>query len=338
MNFSHIAIPEVRHPTAKARSSLNQLLGFEDNDDLQDWARHFADESRLDEFLLLYQEQQSCDDNQFLLMDLILASAENAMPAVPNKAQWQVIEALLSKQYPLHAWTIWEWADIDEDTGISSNDFQISRRMQNLLQRMFDETAATGVVSPAPAQPSFLEFWNMHFEGHKPVGHHLRKSLHPRWTRFHSLRQSKRYAETQEEWACLFERHNRIASEVLGEGSRCWLVLCRDLEDSYLENDDHLDRFDFKRWFSWWENDDLGEAQEWPVYAAETVWQAGQFDNLIRKIAKWEECFLMWVSQETHAIFSPYDGGMDVILPSGRQASILSAKFAEWKPFNDTGM
>lgn len=338
MNYAHIVIPDERHPTAAARSALSSLLGFEDHDDIQDWKRFFADDQRIGEFLTIYQERLSCDDEKFLLMDLILASTVDAEGGVPDAAQWQNIETLLGEQYELHAWTIWCWADIDEDTGIPSNDFRISRRMQTPLQRKFDERAASGLTGSTPVQPNFRNFWNTHFDGHKPVGHHLRQSLHLRWARFHSLPESKRYAETDDEWAVLFERHHRIADEVLGGGARCWLVLCGDPEDRDPEDQNHLERYDFEHWFSWWENDELGEAVEWPVYAAETIWRAGQFDDAIRKIAVWEEAFLLIVSQETQAIFAPYDGGIDLILPSGRQASILKAKFPNWRPGNAQGL
>ena len=334
MNYAHIVIPEERHPTAAARSSLNKLLGFEDHDHTQDWERFFADDSRVSEFLSLYQARLSYDDEMFLLMDLILASVADADASVPTEVQWWNIETLLSDQYDLHAWTIWCWADIDEDTGIPSNDFQISRRMQKLLQQKFNATDAAGLMDSTSVQPNFLEFWNSHFEGHKPVAHHLRNSLHLRWVRFHSLPESKHYAESDEEWNTLFDRHNCLADEILGDGARCWLVLCRDLENNYRENEKHLERYDFERWFSWWEDDELGTALEWPVFAAETTWRAGQFNDVIRKVATWQECFFMIVSQATHAIFAPYDGGIDLIARSGTQASVLKAKFTLWRPSN----
>ena len=188
-------------------------------------------------------------------------------------------------------------------------------------------------MDTTPVQPSFLEFWNTHFGVRNPVGHHLRKSLHPRWVRFHSIQGSKRYAETEEEWVELFKRHNRIADEVLGKGARCWLVSAHSHEDGDLR-----DRFDFNYQFSWFENDGFDEDIEWPVYAAETIWQAGQFDSAIQKIASDEDRFLLFVSQVTYAIFSPYDGGMDVICPSGKQTSILKAKFPSWLPNNEYGL
>lgn len=338
MNYAHIVIPEERHPTAAARSSLNKLLGFVDHEDFQDWERFFADDKRIGEFLSLYHTGLSNDDERFLLMDLILASAADADGPVPNKPQWKAIETLLSDQYDLHAWTIWYWADIDEDTGIPSNDFQISRRMQKLLQRKFDELSTAGLMDRVPVQPSFLKFWDTYFEGHKPVAHLLRKSLHLRWVRFHSLPESKRYAETDEEWADLFERHNRIADAVLGDGARCWLVICNDMEGRDLEDKKHLKRFDFDRWFSWWENDELDETIEWPVYATEIIWQAGQFNEVIRKVAVWDECFLLLVSQETNAIFAPYDGGIDLIQPSEKLASGIKAKYPSWRPVNELGL
>lgn len=338
MNYAHIGIPDERHPTSAARSSLNNSFGFEDHDDIQDWERFFADEDRIGEFLTFYQEGAASNDEKFLLMDLILASAADASDGIPDATQWQSMETLLSDQYDLHAWTIWCWADIDEATGIPLNDFRISRRMQKLLQQEHDKRAAAGLVKSTQDQPSFLSFWTTHFDGHNPVGHNLRNSLHLRWVRFHSLPESKRYAETEEEWTILFDRHNRLADEVLGDSGRCWLVVCRDLDDPEAESAEYLDRFDFKRWFSWSEKDELGEASEWPVFAAETIWHGGHFNELIRKVANWEECFLLFVSQETSAIFAPYDGGIDLILPSGTHASILKAKFPQWRPGNAQGL
>lgn len=338
MNYAHIAIPEERHPTAAARTSLNAILGFEDRDEIQDWERYFANAAKVGEFLSAYQESQLSDDEKILLMDLILASASENEFGTVGKPEWHKIETLLFAQYDLHAWTIWKWADIDEETGIPSNNFEISRPMQAILQRRFEDQVTADLVIAEPIQSSFFEFWNAHFEDHKPIGHQLRQSLHPRWARFHSLPEAKRYPHTEVEWSILFDRHNQIADEVLGYGSRCWLVICDELVDREPEMLTHLKRYDFERWFSWLKNDELGDVSEWPVYAAETIWFAGQFNDLFRKIANWEESFVLLVSQETLNVFAPYDGGIDLIVPSGKQASALKAKFSKWRPSNHQGL
>lgn len=134
--FSHIEVPNERHPTSAARASLSKRLGIVDDDEIQDWERHFADEARLDEFLTVYETSALDDDERYLLMDLILSSTAFADDEMISSKQWQKIEALLTANADLHLRTVWEWADIDPDTGQPDDSYQISPRMQQLLLRL----------------------------------------------------------------------------------------------------------------------------------------------------------------------------------------------------------
>ena len=132
-SLRQIDIPPERHPTAAACAALTKQLGFTDQDHIQDWERFFCDPNRIDEFLDLYQTGALDDDEKFLLMDLILASFADADIEVSSSPEWARCLHLLRTDRMLHAWTIWFWASIDEETGIPDNDFTISPLLQDLL-------------------------------------------------------------------------------------------------------------------------------------------------------------------------------------------------------------
>src|SRR5215208_4167866 len=67
-------------------------------------------------------------------------------------------------------------------------------------------------------------WWGEHFPGSAPVGFMLRQIYDERWLRIHSLPESKRYADTVGEYAELLRRHNQVATDALGDGSRCYLI------------------------------------------------------------------------------------------------------------------
>lgn len=52
-----------------------------------------------------------------------------------------------------------------------------------------------------------LSWWVSEFKEIVPVGHVLHPCLFDNWTRFHSLPESKRYAEDEVEYAEILRRH-----------------------------------------------------------------------------------------------------------------------------------
>ena len=52
------------------------------------------------------------------------------------------------------------------------------------------------------------DLWEAQFPGVPPIGHRIRDSK--RWVRFHSLPESKRYAENEAEYAELLRRHHAV--------------------------------------------------------------------------------------------------------------------------------
>lgn len=50
---------------------------------------------------------------------------------------------------------------------------------------------------------------------------------------------------------------------------------------------------------------------QWRIYAGRTTWRNEAFNELLASIAADEAAPTLWMSQETGAVFAPYDGGVD---------------------------
>jgi hypothetical protein len=83
-----------------------------------------------------------------------------------------------------------------------------------------------GAVAPAPAECP-------------PVGYKLRDAYRDVWVRFHSLPESKRYAEDESEYTVVLERYNTVLAELFA-GTNVYVItplwtteaeLLRDIAD-----------------------------------------------------------------------------------------------------------
>ncbi|MFT3998309.1 MAG: hypothetical protein QM667_12960 [Asticcacaulis sp.] len=135
----------------------------------------------------------------------------------------------------------------------------------------------------------------------------------------------------------LLDRQNQIALEILGEDEPCWMTCYYDdlarikphpewgwgISDRI--NQHAKRRFNMKCVQTFYDSDDF---IFW-IYAAPTVWRQNRFDSLQRHIAR-DYVKMMWVSRRTGAIFAPYEGGLDLILPDLAQKEHLRQTYANW--------
>lgn len=176
----------------------------------------------------------------------------------------------------------------------------------------------------------FEAFWRLHSPEAPPFAHILREKLSGRWTRFHALPESKRYAENDKEASVILHRANAVASLVLGDDELCWVVAPR-YDDSptpvLLEMVPQL-ALDYA--FQDIDRDpNVFDETLVTFYAATTSWRAGTFDPLLTAVAEDRECVL-WVRSDNATVFAPYDGGFDIISPTCEEALILQRRFKEW--------
>lgn len=184
----------------------------------------------------------------------------------------------------------------------------------------------------------FATAWALHHRGEAPIGFELRDAGAPNWVRFHSLPNSKRYPDTDEERAGLLERQNRLALEVLGDRP-CWVAqshwpqptpgderralgATRDLALDYA--------------FSFMPRTMDGDA--WIAHAKLTTWPASATDDLLLSIADDRAAPIIWMSAANGAVFAPYDGGVDLFLATADETNRLRATYPDWLSAHPEGL
>lgn len=168
------------------------------------------------------------------------------------------------------------------------------------------------------------EWWDKHFPACPPAGFLLRQSYHERWLRIHSLPESKRYAETEDEYAELLNRHNSVATEVLGERASCYLI-----EGFWVKPHKHHE--------GWVVNLD-GFEENLKFRTTETVWESGKRDALLRDVADWKRPNIVFILRESQRIYAPYDGGADLIFRHEQERDEMKQKYRAWLSSRPEGL
>lgn len=190
----------------------------------------------------------------------------------------------------------------------------------------------------------FQLIWSRFHEGHLPVGYRLTGSGAANWVRFHSLPNSKRYADSDEERCTVLQRQNLLAGEVLGTDP-CWLVQTHwitpagvtDVADVY-DPFAATRRFDLKPAFEFADDDDDEDPVLWRVHAGQTRWTDGGFDELLTSIAEEKAGPTLWMSETTGSIFAPYDGGIDLFLAKPEEVASLKGRHRDWLSKHPAGL
>ena len=181
---------------------------------------------------------------------------------------------------------------------------------------------------------NFEEIWNNNFAGELPAGYVLRSAYASRWVRFHYWPNSKRYPENESEFQTLLKRVDTIARDCLALDQDLWMVA-----SLY----DNSRRSDQKRWhkdvrmphkltpaFKWSFDINDAEAGQYTAFAGRCRWSIEAFDQLIRQIADGTYAHLLWLDPYSGIVFAPYEGGIDIVLPSEYAAAALKTKYADW--------
>lgn len=175
------------------------------------------------------------------------------------------------------------------------------------------------------------ERWFTEFEyRHVPLGT-------PAHVRFHSLPNSKRYAETPEEHAEILRRHYTVLTELLGDEPESGLV-CVAV--------DHPRRDLLSGWTAkllpgrWpWRiitREDMPESP-WYLWVA-TGLSRSQLDLLLTAVAE-DVAGKVWLtSQCLDWFYAPYDGGVDVFLATAAERDALRARHENWLSAHPDGL
>ena len=183
------------------------------------------------------------------------------------------------------------------------------------------------------------EYWQRNFDHIPPLAHELRDRFRKRWVRFHSLPDSKRYAETDSEWATLLERHNSLVDHLATD--ECELVLLTTnwtavrqpttvpsgLRELNLTGD---------HWRSFAKDGE--ESNWWHLFRTSIIWQPGTLDPVFRLVAENEISNVMLLDATANWLIHPYDGGLDLILGSRDERDRISREFSTWRSTRSDGL
>ena len=175
-------------------------------------------------------------------------------------------------------------------------------------------------------------FTTQHLRTKYPLAFLLRDKINEHWFRFHSLPESKRYAESEEEWITLIDRHREVSDIVLGHGSRC-SIYCAFYSDTAIPDD-------ISSTFKWRRHNVFNQQSEEVIYSyvTEGYWDFDTFIDLIKQVANDEVRHISFHSHKTDAMYCPYDGGADVFSFDESFMNDIRSKFTHWKSAHSTGL
>ncbi len=198
-----------------------------------------------------------------------------------------------------------------------------------------------------PEPDSLTELWARRWPRCRPIGHELRHSAYDRWIRFHSLPESKRYAESAGEYAELLARHQVVLRELQAvsgcTGSDDLTVITAAWSDTVdrIERDPDLVLAipAPKPWISVLrEREDDGREFWTHLFISRAARGSDELDRLLRLVAGDGTAAVIISDAELNWLYHPYDGGGDVIAASPEHRDGLRKAHAEWLPDNPLGL
>ncbi|WP_221639906.1 DUF3885 domain-containing protein [Actinoallomurus bryophytorum] len=173
--------------------------------------------------------------------------------------------------------------------------------------------------------------------GGDPIAHELRDRHADRWVRFHSLPKSKRYAETEEEYEVVLDRHHRVLSE-LGPGDLNY-VIAGYFEDARVGGShDPRTHPGAVPWLRIEPGDRTFFDIPLTLYVSETSLDRTTLDPLLRRVADDELGYVIIAPLDLRWLYHPYDGGADVIAPTAGDRDILKNRHANWMSAHPAGL
>lgn len=181
-----------------------------------------------------------------------------------------------------------------------------------------------------------LGAWSERWPGLLPVApYEFKWNLPDRWVRFHSLPESKRYADTADEWEVLLGRHHTVLRAVAGaEGHPTLLVVTRSWSGSERPTRRGAAVARVAPFAQHWVSAVIDDDPEWlkwdHAYLGRVALAREALDPLLRVVADDETSGVVIAPSDFEWLYHPYDGGADVFLPSRERRDLLSLAHHRW--------
>jgi len=165
------------------------------------------------------------------------------------------------------------------------------------------------------------------------------------WVRFHSLPESKRYAESELEHDEILRRHNTVIDQLVSEfnhaGDSLVVVTCAGSFSSLPVERGPAERAassDAVYWRSIRREADHDDEYWSHLYADMVEWNPGELDDLLLLVADGETSDAFVASNGFEWLYHPYDGGADVIAPNASVRDRLSDEHNGWLSSHPQGL
>ena len=192
------------------------------------------------------------------------------------------------------------------------------------------------------SESEFIEYWNKEYPESFPINHELKWNYPDRWFRIHSLPESKRYADNEEEYKILLARQNKLINDLIGQESE--VVISFGLYRNDITNNNYKELTDFGEFLKVLTIDLHKERPEeyedemyFDIFVKTEKWESGKRDGALKAIAD-DKIRAMFVSPSKKCVIAPYDGGVDVIVNSTENRDRLKAKYKDWLSDREDGM
>lgn len=154
------------------------------------------------------------------------------------------------------------------------------------------------------------------------------------WVRFHSLPDSKRYAEDASEYAVILERYNTVLDELFG-GTDVYVIT-----SVWTTKPDVPPHQPAGYWQTLLAEDDPDPEFRiyYHLFAARRPWQLGCIDDLLRDVADDEVTDVLITDTRMERIHHPYDGGADAFLTTPAERDRLRDRHVDWLSSHPSGL
>ncbi len=191
----------------------------------------------------------------------------------------------------------------------------------------------------------FNTFWTTTYPKTIPISHLFKHDYSDRWFRIHSLPESKRYAESDEEWNILLTRQNEIIIDLFADNTKVFLVTGEynwgERTIFITDEDEVFKPYNFVRLDNIYlfeiNPDEYDKEDIYRLAFAETTWTLNSHDNLLKAIAN-DKTRAFFVSFDKNIIVAPYDGGVDFILKDNHTRDNYKEKYKQWLSEREDGL
>ncbi|PYC78629.1 hypothetical protein C7C46_15935 [Streptomyces tateyamensis] len=145
--------------------------------------------------------------------------------------------------------------------------------------------------------------------------------------RFHSLPESKRYAEDEAEYATVLGRYNAVLDELFAGGE---VYVITPAFTASPDVPSHQSGADHWQTLVVQEDFDPEFRSYAHLFVVRRAWQHGCLDGLLREVADDQVAGVLVTDLQLLRLHHPYDGGADVFLPTTEERDRLRERHAGW--------